>query len=581
MNPATFQSISRHLDSGQPEQARVLLLQVLRTTPKDADANNLMAVALIRTGKPEAALSFAERALEAAPHATSVRENLANLLLTLDRASDAEDHFRRVLTAAPRPTAAAGLAAALAHQRRFIESAEVSTSALSHFPGFPPLILQAAGALLNSGKANDAVHLLDNALTANPADPIYARRKAAAMLYAPNYTPTQVADAHFEAGRLITAAVAEARCPLFTNTRDPNRKIRLAILSSDLRSHPVAHFAIPLFEHIDRSRFELTAYHDAGVSDATTKHLRTLTSRWIDSSAMSDAALAAHIRADNIDILFELSGYTSRPRGQTLALKPAPVIVSWLGYPSTLGLPAIDARIVDSLTDPIGPAEALHTEKLIRIDPCFLCYTPRTKPVPKSPRDHIVFASFNTFQKVNDPLLRLWSRILAAVPNSRLLIKSGGLEDPRLQHDARTRAAAHGIDPTRLDLLGHLPSQSNHLAAYARADIALDTFPYHGTTTTCEALSMGVPVISLTGSAHVSRVGLSLLTAVGHPEWCATDEDAYVTTAATLAHNPTHLATLRESLPAQLAASPLCDQQAFVSRLSSTLEGLWAAWTQT
>jgi protein O-GlcNAc transferase len=578
VNSAVFQNVVSAMDAGRHEQARATLQQVLQRTPRDADANNLMSVVLVRWGKPDQAVLFARRAAAAAPQSIELRANLANVLMLSDDTAGALEEFREAVRMAPGHAGAlTGLVAALSGKRLFGEAVQVGLRGLELQPVHGPLYREVAGALLNAGRARNAVEVLEEAQRRCPGVPILQQRKAAAMLYAPGFSPAEVAEAHREFGRQMQDFVRPAATP-FGNTKDPSRRIRLGILSADLRSHPVAHFLMPLLEHLDRERFEVTCYHDAGVSDVTTQRIQSLSDHWHETAGLDEEQFAAAIRADSIDMLLELGGHTSRPRPATLMLRPAPVIASWLGYPSSLGLPGVDARIVDSLTDPPGEAEKLHTEALVRVDPCFLCYTPRADPVARAPQEGVVFGSFNTLQKVSDPLLALWGRLLAHVPGSRLLIKSGGLEDPVLAANVRERLGRCAIDPSSVELIGYVPTAESHLAAYAGIDIGLDTYPYCGTTTTCEALSMGVPVVSLAGKSHAARVGLSLLSAVGHPEWCAESEDEYIHKAASLASDLGGLDALRRTLPEQVRSSALCDARAFGARFGSALAELWRAW---
>jgi predicted O-linked N-acetylglucosamine transferase (SPINDLY family) len=313
-----------------------------------------------------------------------------------------------------------------------------------------------------------------------------------------------------------------------------------------------------------------------------TRQVQSRAEVWRDMARANDQQLIGQIRADGIDILIELSGQTQGNRLAALRLRGAPVQVSYIGYPNTTGVPAIDYRIVDSLTDPAG-AERLATESLIRLDPCFLCYTPREDaPRPGPPaclrNGYVTFGSFNSVKKLTPGTITLWCRLLAAVPHSRLLIKSGGLSSERAQAHIRSLTSGAGIDDRRVELLDKIESKSEHLAAYDRLDVALDTFPYNGTTTTCEALWQGVPVVSLVGNVHAARVGLSLLSAVGHPEWAVSTPEEFIRTAAALAADAPQLKRLRGELRTQMATSPLGDAPAMGRRISDALRSAWRDW---
>jgi len=296
----------------------------------------------------------------------------------------------------------------------------------------------------------------------------------------------------------------------------------------------------------------------------------------------NDQQIIAQIRADQVDIVLELSGHTHGNKLTALRLRGAPVQVTYLGYPNTTGVPAIDYRIVDSLTDPPGN-ERWATEKLIRLDPCFLCYTPREDaprpgPPPVEKNGFVTFGSFNSIKKLTVRTIGLWCRLLKEVPDSRLVIKSSGLSSAAAQEHISGLLRGAGIDEERFELLDKMESKVEHLSAYEMLDVALDTFPYHGTTTTCEALWQGVPVVSQVGEVHAARVGLSLLSAIGHPEWTAKSEDEYIAIAAGLGRDPAKLARIRSGLRQEMARSPLCDGAAMGKRMEAALREVWRRW---
>jgi predicted O-linked N-acetylglucosamine transferase (SPINDLY family) len=259
------------------------------------------------------------------------------------------------------------------------------------------------------------------------------------------------------------------------------------------------------------------------------------------------------------------------------------VQITYLGYPNTTGLPAITHRLVDEITDPSGEADAFATEKLVRFSPCAWTYTPiGDAPQPSIPKEGspITFGSFNNFLKVTDDTLAVWAKILTRIPSSRLFIKSLFLEDSEVRKNVLERLAAAGIDEARVEIAAFLADAAEHLAAYNRVDVALDTFPYNGTTTTCEALWMGVPVVSLIGDRHAARVGLSLLTAIGHPEWASENEEHYIEKAVTLAEDRALRSQLRDSLRGEVASSFLCDHKGQAARFEAALRQIWTGWCQ-
>jgi predicted O-linked N-acetylglucosamine transferase (SPINDLY family) len=254
-----------------------------------------------------------------------------------------------------------------------------------------------------------------------------------------------------------------------------------------------------------------------------------------------------------------------------------------LGYPNTTGLPAIGYRLVDGLTDPEGESEAFATEKLLRFSTCAWAYEPpldAPEPRMTDPSAPITFGSFNNFLKASADTLSAWARLLERVPGSRLLIKSPYLEDPEVSGSVREKLAAAGIATDRMELLGFFASPAEHLAAYSRVDVALDTVPYNGTTTTCEALWMGVPVVSLAGDRHAARVGLSLLTAVGHADWVVETHEAYIEKAVALAGDCPLRESLRQTLRQDVSNSPLLDHAAQAEQFEAALRHAWGEWCQ-
>jgi predicted O-linked N-acetylglucosamine transferase (SPINDLY family) len=317
------------------------------------------------------------------------------------------------------------------------------------------------------------------------------------------------------------------------------------------------------------------------LSDDTTQRIRGLADGWRDVAGIDDAAVDAMIREDKIDILFDLAGHSKGNQLGVFARRPAPVQMTWLGYPDTTGLAAIDCRITDATADPAPAAEARHTERLLRIDDCFVCYQPPPDAPPvavREPGAAIAFSSFNNIAKLNAVTIRTWGKILAAVPGSRLALKSSSLNFPDTVDRLLDCCERGGIDPARIELRGWVADRRQHLELYGEIDIALDTFPYNGTTTTCEALWMGVPVITLAGEVHMSRVGATLLHSAGLDELVARDEAHYANTAIALAVDAGWRKSLRAGLRTRLLASPLLDHAGFTRKLEAHCRRAWGEW---
>jgi predicted O-linked N-acetylglucosamine transferase (SPINDLY family) len=343
--------------------------------------------------------------------------------------------------------------------------------------------------------------------------------------------------------------------------RDPERRLRVGYLSADLREHAVAYFLEAILEGHDRRAVEVVVFH-IGAGDEATKRMRGKADTWLPLFPCPDEQLLGAMRAEGVDILVELAGHTASNRLPVVARRAAPVQVTYIGYPNTTGVPGIDYRIIDAATDPPG-GERWATERLVRLDPCFLCYRAAESAPPVAPRPSsgpVMFGSFNNLAKLSPQTADLWSRVVRAVPGSKLVLKGKALADESIAARFHERFASRGIGPERLEFLQHTPATGEHLGAYAKVDIALDPFPYSGTTTTCEAMWMGVPVVTMEGSRHSSRVGVSLLRTVGLPELIAKTPDEYVADRDGAGGDRDRSTQLRASLRDRVRASPLCDE---------------------
>ncbi|MBK9188155.1 MAG: hypothetical protein IPM33_04285 [Phycisphaerales bacterium] len=570
--------------AGKAEQARLLGVRLLKSDTADPHVADLMAQIFIHLRQSEQALHYARRATELAPGDLGFMHNLGVTLLTLQRADEAAAILGAILEKDPRQgSSRLAYLSALLQQRQHARIIQVCEEGRRLHPGNPVFEGVRASALLSQGLADESYEALRSMLAHNAQEPGLRNTLAQTSNYVPGLTPAQIFAEHKAYGDLLERMWPATR-RTFTNPRDPEKRLRVGILSPDLRTHSVAFFIEPFVQGHDRAGFELIAYQTNRTEDAVTVRLRKGFGAWHDCSALGDEALIGRLLADKLDVLIELSGHMQAHRLPVMHMRAAPVQATYIGYPNTTGVRAMDARFVDSITDPAGEADACASERLVRLDPCFLCYRPPADaPKPAMPRGDgpVTFGSFNALQKINPPLVHLWARVLQAVPGSVLLLKSWNLADRGSWAEFTRRFTDAGIDETRLQLCEPIAGIAEHLAAYSRVDVALDTFPYHGTTTTCEALWMGVPVVTLAGDRHASRVGASLLHAAGLPDLVAKDEEAYVHIATSLAGHATRRAHLRATLRDDLRAGPLCDEASYCRRLESALRGLWRQWCQT
>jgi len=536
----------------------------------------LLGELLSTAGQFDLAVQQFSRLLAMQPDSGMHRYNLANALIDARRVKEGIVELERLRASEP-DNIGPHLALAVAYVE--VDATDKAIEAGRRAMQLDPTLAAAAGnlsyAYTRAGMTEEAYQAAKVGVDANPNEP----KLRSMMLLAMNYTdatPEAIAQAHREYARVVGPPVRPAR-----TDSDPERPIRVGLLSGDMRDHSVSFFVEPFLRHADpRVSFEIFSNSAPQALDATSKRLRGHAAAWHDCGHMPHNAIDAFIRSRNIDVLLELGGHSGEPRLLALIEKPAPVVISAIGYPNTTGVPAIEWRLVDAITDPVG-SERFCTEQLLRIDPCFLCYTaPTNAPEPAMPdaSQPITFGSFNNATKIGARSVELWARVLQAVPGSRLLMKAQSLTDSTGRKVILERFAAAGIAPDRLELVAYTKTRDEHLRLYNRVHVALDTVPYNGTTTTCEALWMGVPVVTTLGDRHAARVSASLLHAAGHPELVASDADAFVRIAASLAQDRPQLDALRTSLRAHMAASPLMDAPGYAARFHAAVRACWQTW---
>jgi protein O-GlcNAc transferase len=568
---------------GQPEEAARCYRRALKLKPNDGQAHCGLGNALMATGKPDEALLCHQRAMRLEPDSFRAHYNLANALCNLGRHAEAKAGYRRATELAPDfAEAHYNLGNVLQDLGEFDASAASLRRALEIRPDFLDAHNNLGHVLSDLGQVEAAMASFRRALEIEP-DNLDARsnRLFTACLIA-DQSPAQMLAEAQEFGRL--AAKAARPYSSWCNDPDPERRLRIGFVSGDLRNHPVGYFAHSVLASLASQasgRLELHAYYNNTRADALTGKIKACCRGWHPVKALSDPVLAEKIRADRIDILFDLSGHTSFNRLSMFAWKPAPVQVAWLGYFATTGVGAIDYIVADPWTLPESEA-ASFIEKIWRLPETRLCFTRpdanlEVAPLPALVNGCPTFASFNTLAKMNDAVVALWARVLAEVPSSRLFLKAKQLADPSARTGVIERFAARGIDCGRLILEGPSP-RDEYLATYRRVDIALDPFPFTGGTTTAEALWMGVPVLTLTGKSFLSRQGLGLLMNAGLPEWIAADEDDYVAKAVAQAGDPGGLSGLRAGLRQRVVASPLFDASRFAHHLDEALRNMWREW---
>jgi predicted O-linked N-acetylglucosamine transferase (SPINDLY family) len=456
------------------------------------------------------------------------------------------------------------------------QAAGHSAKSLSFFdrvasrPGDSRALVNKARALAHLSRFEEARREFENARKLQPSSSMLHSVMLLSLSYDPGMPRHELFHLHKEFGGFFAPA-SPAPLP------KPGSKIRVGYVSGDFRTHACAWFLLPLLKAHDRARFDVTCYATQTRSDDITARFRALADHWRPVADLDDHALARLVVADNIDVLVDCSGHSRGGRLGLFAMKPALVSVSFLGYPNTTGLSAIDFRFTDPVADPPAEVNAFSTERLVRLPNGFLSYgRPREAipdvAVPDARKMVVTFASFNNRFKINDAVIALWSKILRAVPRSRLLLKDSCFAFEGMVEDMRSRFAVHGIDADRLEFRRFVKPVAAHLGSYAEVDVALDPFPYNGTTTTCDALWMGVPVVTLFGDRQAGRMGASLLSRVGLADCIAETPADYVRIAAALAADTDRRDKLRRDLRGIAENSPLGRPSAVCSDIEAFYE---------
>ncbi len=602
------------LEQGRADEAEAQFRRVLARAPARADAHGDLGAALFHLGRLAEAEVCHREALALDPDDVRARNNLGNAVLDQGRPLEAEACYREVLAACPGyAEARSNLGVALVIQGRLAEAMACYREVLADHPDHGAALDNLGAALLEDGRLAEAEACGRQALALRPnhAEAHYALgnvlveqgrlteaeacfRRALALrpdhagahdnliylqMFLPEVGPETILAEH----RGWNQAHAVPLRPLPASPLAPARP-RLGFVSPDFRSHPVGFFTIRTLEGLRRAGHEVVCYASqtdaATAGDPLTARFRAAASLWRPVRSLSDEALAARIADDGIGILFDLTGHMQGNRLLAFARRPAPVQVSWAGYMATTGLDAMDWLLADRHQVPEG-CERHYCERIIRLPDSFICYEPppdlpALTPSPLEARGHVTFGSFNILAKINPGVVAAWSRILRRLPEARLLMKTRAFECREAQNRLATAFESHGVAPDRLDFLGRT-SRTEHLEAIRDVDIALDTFPFSGSTTTLECLLMGVPVITCPGETFASRHTLGFLATAGLEDTIAPDLERYVDLAVALATDPVRLTVWRAGLRSRLLASPLCDADRFVPNFEAACDAMWRA----
>ncbi|MFZ2542293.1 MAG: tetratricopeptide repeat protein [Gallionella sp.] len=592
--------------------------QAARFSPRSLDAHAYLGLACMQQGKDEQAVTAFKAALDIQPRLVMALANLVTLLHKLERQNEALPYQERWLAAEPLSSRAHYSAAVLyqtlhqlpaarkhyeqvlelgaggvsvysthlnlgvvCHGQRDFEAAIAhSRQALASKPDSAVSYYNIGNAQKEQGKHDEAIASFDQALKLDPAFADAHSNILFCMNYSEGYDAQRIFARHIEWAERHAAHYIVATP--HSNDRDPLRTLRIGYVSADFREHPVGFFLEGVLQYHSKENCEIYCYFNSTQDDAVTERLRGQVAHWRQISALNDDAVAAMIRADGIDILVDLSGHTAGNRLLVFARKPAPLQLTWLGYCNTTGLSNMDYLLADAVVIPPDTSQRF-SEQVLRLPGSYLCYqapsyAPAVEPPPSVVNGFVTFGCFNNLSKVTEPILELWTEILRCVPDARLILKAKQLSDPVVQQRFRDWFSAHGIAVERVNLDGLYLDHAGLLNYYSKLDIALDTHPYSGVTTTCEALWMGVPVVTLAGEKFISRNSAALVANVDLDDLIADTPQQYVEIAVALAGDGARLARLRSTQREHFKMSPLGNLPLFVQYLEDAYRDIWKKW---
>lgn len=587
---AQIQDIYTLFQRSEFTKAQQHITKLLAKEPKSPHAHTLAAMIAASTDQPERALYHAQTATKLDPHNPDALTTLASIHAQSSDNTTALELYKKALTTQPdHPGALAGLGTAQSELGHYNNARQTLQRVHTLSPNLPEPIVNQALLELDTANAHRAIELLESAPPPLNQHPAVLDLLALAHSYDDSKTPEQVFIAHKTYGSALESQIPPHT--KHTNTKDPNRTLKIGYISSDFHQHSITFFLQPLLAHTDKSQFETHIFSCSSHRDHVTERLDHASDHWHNCSAMSLPQIAKHINDQHIDILVELSGHFAGHKLPVFASTPAPIQITFIGYGNTTGLSRINARFIDEITDP-PTSDHLATEQLIRLPGCFLCYQPPNQPTNQPPTVQSDFpqiqesdptrpftiGSFNNIKKLSQSTIKVWSQILTERPNTKLLIKSSKLANKELRAQLIEQFNSCNIDESRLDLRAFSPTTTEHLQTYNDLDLALDTFPYTGTTTTCESLIMGVPVLTLLGKAHAGRVSASLLTAVDQTQLIAHSTEQYITKALEIIDAGRPSTQDRTRLRDQTLTSPLCDQAPYARKVQDAYRTLWSKW---
>lgn len=598
---------------GEFEQATNALRQILSASPNHPEALHTLGMASYQLGRTEQAVALMRQAIAAKPSELSYQVNLGNVLYSVGQLEQSLEQYRQVLRIRHNiPEVYNNAGAVLSDMGRTREAVDCYRKAIALRPLYQDAHVNLGKALVFEGLLSEAISCHRQVVDTCPTSPsahnnlgtalqangdldeaIACHRRALelkpdlfvahsnllfAMQYSNTFTPEQVFEEHQRYATRVQSQVPENQLPL-TNVPNAGRLLKIGYVSGDFRQHPVAFFVEPILAGHDKSSVEVFCYYSNSVHDAYTGKLASHADHWLNCNKMDDEHLAQHIMSDGIDILVDLSGHTASNRLPVFARKPAPIQITWIGYPGTTGLDAMDYRITDAYLDPPGLTDRYYSEALIRLPVTSMLYqpVPQCPPVNELPAlrsGAFVFASLNNLKKINQAVVNLWGRILKALPQAKLMM--GNVTEGAIEQRIVAMFASCGIGSERLLLRDRMPL-IDYLELHHQIDVALDPFPYNGGTITNHSLWMGVPVITMAGKHTVSRMGVGYLASLGLTELIVDSEDEYLQLAIKMAQNLPALNQMRQSLRTKMQ-NPEGGRLDIVQALELVYRDVWTKW---
>jgi protein O-GlcNAc transferase len=614
-----IQLVLKHYYMGELQQAEEMCRKILKNNPNDAELLYFLGIIYGQMGKDDSSMQYIKKSLQFNQNNTDAYFALGTLMKQRGLLDEAISYFQKVIDINPKYVEAyENLGNILKEKSLINEAIFIYQKAISLNTRNSDVYNNLGECLIKEWKIDDAITIYKQAIQLNPANvsaynnlgnafqirgnPIeaemYYRRAIEIdssnnvpyqnLLFVMNYNSfhnaKKILDENLQFAKRFEEPLLASISP-YNNEKSLHRRLKIGYVSPNFNAHSVSYFIEPVLSNHNKEEFEIFCYSLDSLEDEVTKRLREYANHWRNIAKISEEKAAEIIRSDNIDILIDLAGHTTNNKILLFARKPAPMQLTWIGYIATTGFSTFDYKITDNYSDPPGMSEEFYTEKLIRLPESFLCYLPVKKSpdivkLPALTAGHITFGSFNNFVKVSHEIIAIWSKILTTIPNSRLIIKAYNFCDSTTRQYAMNMFTLRGIPADRITLESWDPSPT-HLKSYNQVDIGLDTFPFNGGATTCEAIWMGVPVISLAGAAYHSRMGISLLSNIGLPELVAKTSDEYIAIATNLAKDLNKLQSLREHLRDMMKHSPLCDAKRFTTNLEMCYRTMWETWCKS